>query len=123
MQAIHKTLIQKGSVKGLTITSELLPMQSPNGGMCVVFIFQNSVISHPQCFCIFSSEWRRSLKQDHLVCFLAGSLMLGATTTGIRGSHVSRPPKDGELNNVAREDWALGEEILRTCLDTHRTAT
>lgn len=49
--------------------------------------------------------------------------MLGATTTGIRGSHVSRPPKAGELNKAAREDWVLGEEILRTCLETHRTAT
>jgi hypothetical protein len=49
--------------------------------------------------------------------------MLGATTTGMRGLHVSRPPKDGELNHVAREDWVLGEEILRTCLDTHQTAT
>jgi len=123
MQAIHKTLVQKGSVQGLTITAELLPMHSPNGEMCVVCIFQNFVISHANASASFFSEWRRSLKQDHLVCFLAGSLMLGATTTGVRGSHVSRPPKDGELNNVAREDWALGEEILRTCLDTHRTAT
>lgn len=36
MQAIHKTLVQKGSVQGLTFTAELLPMRSPNSGVCVV---------------------------------------------------------------------------------------
>jgi hypothetical protein len=40
MQAIHKTLVQKGSVQGLTITAELLPMHSPNSGVYVV-LFSN----------------------------------------------------------------------------------
>jgi hypothetical protein len=71
----------------------------------------------------FYSNWQLSPKQDHLVCFLAGSLMLGATTTGMRGSHVSRPPNSAELTKTARAEWALGEELLKTCLETHKTAT
>lgn len=49
--------------------------------------------------------------------------MLGATTTGMRGAHVSRPPIGAELTRDARVDWAVGEEILRTCVETYKTAT
>jgi len=71
----------------------------------------------------FVSEWHLSPKQDHLVCFLAGSLMLGAATTGMRGAHVSRPPVSAELTVAARVEWTVGEELLRTCVETHNTAT
>jgi len=71
----------------------------------------------------FCSEWHLSPKQDHLVCFLAGSLMLGAATTGSRGAHVSRPPVSAELTVNARVEWTVGEELLRTCVETHKTAT
>jgi len=69
------------------------------------------------------SAWRLSPKQDHLVCFLGGSLMLGATTTGATGATVSIPPKAGELTTVAEAEWKLGEEIIKTCMATHETAT
>jgi len=69
------------------------------------------------------SNWHVSQKQDHLVCFLPGSLMLGAVRTGMRGTRVSRPPKSPELSKAARDEWNLGEELLRTCIETHRTAT
>ncbi len=37
-------------------------------------------------------SWRLTPKQDHLVCFLGGSLMLGATRTGVVTDRVSVPP-------------------------------
>ena len=65
-----------------------------------------------------SSGWRVSPKQDHLVCFLGGSLMLGATTTGTK-SPVSVPPDLTQLSEDAQADWKLGEALIETCVDTY----
>jgi mannosyl-oligosaccharide alpha-1,2-mannosidase len=66
--------------------------------------------------------WDLNHKQDHLVCFLAGSLMLGATTAGSRGA-VSVPPKMDELTRSGQRDWKTGVELLEGCMATHETAT
>ncbi|KDR68814.1 hypothetical protein GALMADRAFT_256675 [Galerina marginata CBS 339.88] len=101
MDAIHTTLVQKGMNNGLTYTTEVLPDRQQSGEV----------------------QWRLSPKQDHLVCFLAGSLMLGATTTGLAGSSVSVPPHPTELTATGRKDWQLGYELLETCIDTYKTPT
>ena len=62
-------------------------------------------------------------KQDHLVCFLGGSLMLGATTTGAMVDHVSIPPRTGELTDQGERDWLTGVELINTCMATHDTQT
>ena len=62
-------------------------------------------------------------KQDHLVCFLGGSLMLGATTADALIGTVSIPPKAEELTEQGRRDWRNGVELIRTCMETHDTAT
>ena len=63
-------------------------------------------------------------KQDHLVCFLGGAMMLGSTSTIDIFGDVSKrllPP----ISDVAtgdetdREDWRLGHELVRTCMDTY----
>ncbi|KAJ3564465.1 hypothetical protein NP233_g8277 [Leucocoprinus birnbaumii] len=101
MQGIHDRLLVKGAKKGLTFTAELIP--SPSRAS--------------------NEKYTVSLKQDHLVCFLGGSLMLGATTVGTRVAEPSRPPRENQLTSVGRRDWQTGYELLETCIDTHNTAT
>ncbi|EGG12305.1 family 47 glycoside hydrolase, partial [Melampsora larici-populina 98AG31] len=52
-------------------------------------------------------------KQDHLVCFLGGSLMLGVT----EGQPINTIPK--EMNEDQNEDWEIGKELIKTCVDTY----
>ncbi|KAJ7223606.1 glycoside hydrolase [Mycena pura] len=101
VQGIHDHLIQQTPVKKTTYTAELLPQGGPD----------------------WRTSWRVQHKQDHLVCFLAGALMLGATTAGARGTAVSVPPDMGELTKEGRRDWKTGVALLDGCLETHRTAT
>lgn len=72
---------------------------------------------------IESSKYTLSRKQDHLVCFLGGSLMLGAATVGTRVTQPSRPPREHELTDVGKRDWETGYQLIETCVDTHNTAT
>jgi mannosyl-oligosaccharide alpha-1,2-mannosidase len=61
--------------------------------------------------------WRRERKQDHLVCFLGGLLMLGATMGK------SYDPA-AMANDIDRRDWSLGQELTKTCMRTYaKTAT
>ncbi|KAH7104958.1 glycoside hydrolase [Auriculariales sp. MPI-PUGE-AT-0066] len=58
-------------------------------------------------------------KQDHLVCFLGGSLMLGATD----GAHAAIPPDLSKMSTNARRDWGTGQELIKTCMETHKSKT
>lgn len=49
--------------------------------------------------------------------------MLGATTTGALVEHVSIPPKSDELTQSGLRDWKTGVELIKTCMNTHDTAT
>ncbi|KAF8920792.1 glycoside hydrolase [Mucidula mucida] len=97
MQGVHNKLVQKSYRHNLTYIAELIR-------------------GHQR-------QWVVSPKQDHLVCFLAGSLMLGATTTGAVSSTVSIPPQMSELTEIGQRDWNTGVELLETCMETHRTET
>jgi len=101
MQAIHDNLVQKGVSVGLTHIMELIPSQKPDRQV----------------------EWKLSSKQDHLVCFLGGSLLLGAATTESIVLQVSKPPLASELTESGQKDWKLGIELIDTCMDTYETAT
>jgi len=101
MQGIHDHLVQKTPTRKLTYIAELFPK---------------------------GANWRTTFdlhhKQDHLVCFLAGSLMLGATTAGARTrGAVSIPPRMNELTKTGQRDWNTGVELLEGCMATHQTAT
>ena len=74
-------------------------------------------------FMVTTSEWRLTPKQDHLVCFLGGSLLLGATRTGALVQPVSVPPRPEELSEKGMRDWQTGVELVKTCMHTHDTAT
>lgn len=57
-------------------------------------------------------------KQDHLACFLGGSLMLGVT----EGQPIETREK--EMDEDQTEDWEIGKELIKTCVDTYeKTAT
>ncbi|KAF4605034.1 mannosyl-oligosaccharide alpha-1,2-mannosidase [Pleurotus pulmonarius] len=96
MQGLHDKLVHKTPTKHMTYIAELLP----SGG--------SYTLSH---------------KQDHLVCFLAGSLMLGATTVGAISGKVSLPPRMEELTPKGQRDWNTGVELLETCVHTYESET
>lgn len=54
------------------------------------------------------------LQQDHLVCFLAASLMLGVTDgTG------PVPPDTSAFTDDEQDDFFAGKALLRTCVNTY----
>ncbi|KAJ2936592.1 hypothetical protein H1R20_g509, partial [Candolleomyces eurysporus] len=101
MDAARTTLIRKGVNKGNIYTFELIPERQAEGGL----------------------NWRLYPKQDHLVCFLGGSLMLGAVRSRAFVDKVSVPPHADELSDIGKSDWALGYELIETCMDTYDSPT
>ncbi|KAG6835408.1 hypothetical protein H0H93_001765, partial [Arthromyces matolae] len=102
MTAIHNRLLQKSPENNLTYAVELIPAARRRGRV----------------------DWNTEQRQDHIACFIGGSLLLGATTSGASGPVVSVPPLDEELTESARRDWKTGLEFIDTCMDTYkRTAT
>ncbi|KAJ7288328.1 glycoside hydrolase family 47 protein [Mycena rebaudengoi] len=94
MDAIHKHLVKKSVGSNMIYTSELIPERHASGDV-----------------------------HDHLVCFLGGSLLLGATTTGALVQPVSIPPRPEELSESGKRDWKTGISLIKTCMDTHGTLT
>ncbi|KIP02174.1 glycoside hydrolase family 47 protein [Phlebiopsis gigantea 11061_1 CR5-6] len=101
MESIDKHLIRQSEQAKLVYTAELIPQHSHSGEVI----------------------WRLAPKQDHLVCFLGGSLMLGATLTGATTHPVSIPPHASQLTREGKRDWINGVELIRTCMKTHDTQT
>ncbi|PAV22655.1 glycoside hydrolase family 47 [Pyrrhoderma noxium] len=101
MDAVIKHLVQRSKLTGITYTAELIPERRQGGDMM----------------------WRLVPKQDHLVCFLGGSLMLGATQARALVDEVSVPPHPSELSPEGKRDWRIGVELIRTCMETHKTKT
>ena len=119
MDGIHNHLISKGQMSQLTYTSELIPERNAMGQMYV----PSSALVCQWVDHLSPSNWRLMPKQDHLVCFLGGSLMLGATVTGATHHPVSIPPRASELTKQGLRDWANGVELIKTCMKTHETKT
>jgi len=101
MTGIHTHLVKRGLFSQLLYIAELNPERTQNGEL----------------------GWRLTPKQDHLVCFLGGSLMLGATTSGALVHNVSIPPRTDELTEQGERDWLTGVELIDTCMATHDTQT
>ncbi|KAJ3770678.1 glycoside hydrolase family 47 protein [Lentinula raphanica] len=114
IQSIHDSLVQTTpgtrNMRNMTYIAELVPKNWFSGDPT------QYVLQH---------------KQDHLVCFLPGTLMLGATTVGaasgvrgVRKDAVSIPPRlEEELTPEGKRDWQTGVRLLETCMATHETAT
>ncbi|KAG8868620.1 mannosyl-oligosaccharide alpha-1,2-mannosidase, partial [Tulasnella sp. 331] len=101
MDSIHEHLLKRSPSRKLLYTSEFHNVRWPS------YDEQPDVAS-----------WHVEHKQDHLVCFLGGSLMLGATE-----AHTSIPPKARDLTRAAIRDWNSGQDLIETCMATHETAT
>ncbi|KAJ6535558.1 glycoside hydrolase [Mycena capillaripes] len=103
MDGVNEHLVKKTPTYGLTYMAELLPLRNDD--------WQTAWVSQP--------------KQEHLACFLAGSLMLGATTAHLRDSErpASVPPRMEELTATGQRDWKTGVAFLEGCMNTHKTAT
>ncbi|KAJ3739778.1 glycoside hydrolase [Lentinula detonsa] len=101
MAAVNEHLITKSPYTRMTYTSELVPERNSGGQL----------------------SWRLTPKQDHLVCFFGGSLMLGATITGASTIPMSIPPRQSEFTDHGKRDWKNGAELIKTCVDTHDTLT
>lgn len=123
---IHTHLIQRTPKKGVLYVAELNPEEGPNGDL-----YEGRTLRlhrHTNKAFFVCSSWRCEPKQDHLVCFLAGSLLLGAVSTRDGGAYewASVPPTEEELNvgdKRAARDWKTGLELLNTCMETHKTET
>ncbi|KAJ7276765.1 glycoside hydrolase [Mycena rebaudengoi] len=101
MQEIHDNLIQRTPTSNITYIAEFMPDDYDN----------------------WKTSWKLQHRQEHLACFLAGSLMLGAVTTGAVSALVSVPPRAGELSDIGMRNWQNGVDLLEGCMETHKTAT
>ncbi|GAA6025092.1 hypothetical protein JCM11491_004778 [Sporobolomyces phaffii] len=103
MGGIKKWLVKKSSGVGkegqgaLVYTAELQPRKNRMGEL----------------------EFLEVPKQDHLVCFLSASLLLGVSTSPDLARSLALPPLEEEFSEQAHDDWYLGKELLRTCVDTY----
>lgn len=120
INGVHTHLIKKSEKEKLTYTAEIIPERDRTGKMSVFLSSCCIFVSHFACL---RSTWRLLPKQDHLVCFFGGSLMLGAVTTGAVDYPTSIPPRTDELTPQGKRDWVSGAELVRTCMKTHETAT
>ncbi|KAB5593388.1 Mannosyl-oligosaccharide alpha-1,2-mannosidase [Ceratobasidium theobromae] len=98
MEAIRTNLLMTTPTNKIVHTGELQPTRS--GG------YQQH-------------EWKLVPKQDHLVCFLGGSLLLGVTD----GGRMSVPPNTSKFNKREMADWNMGVKLIEGCMKTHETAT
>ncbi|KAG9095506.1 mannosyl-oligosaccharide alpha-1,2-mannosidase [Ceratobasidium sp. 392] len=96
MAALHKRLVFRTPLNHLTYIAELEATHSAR----------------------ITEKWRVSAKQDHLVCFLGGSLLLGVT----EGRSLNSVDIQSRTARYTK-DWRVGKELTRTCMDTHKTQT
>ncbi|GAA5950758.1 hypothetical protein JCM8115_004964 [Rhodotorula mucilaginosa] len=94
MRGIAQHLVKKSTTRGLVYTSELLPRRNAATG-------QIELVDTP--------------KQDHLVCFLGATLLLGVTD----GNTLPVPPDESQFDEHETDDWYLGKQLIRTCVDTY----
>ncbi|GAA5821417.1 hypothetical protein JCM11251_004613 [Rhodosporidiobolus azoricus] len=95
MQGIKKNLLAKSATQGLVYTNELLPARGMSGQF----------------------ELRLTPKQDHLVCFLGATFLLGVTEAA-----VPLPPNESTFSDKQTDDWYAGKALIKTCVDTYTSS-
>lgn len=74
-------------------------------------------VAIPFSNCLSHTNLSLDSQQDHLVCFLGGSLLLGVT-----GGRGPVPPDVSSFTAVETDDFYVGASLIRTCVETY-TAT
>ena len=113
MGGIKKHLLGQTSKSGIIFTQELHPARHPKSqDPCVVFPLLSGFVDAKS-----TRTWQVVPKQDHLVCFLGGSFLLGITEGGRRSVNWQK------LDTRDAEDFNVGRGIIEACMKTHETAT
>ncbi|KAA1103445.1 mannosyl-oligosaccharide alpha-1,2-mannosidase [Puccinia graminis f. sp. tritici] len=89
--------------EAMTGVKEELVRETPGG---VVYVGE----LHPS-----RKSYRFLPKQDHLVCFLGGLLLLGVT----EGDRTLQDQDVLKLPDSNQEDWVLGKELIKSCVNTY----
>ncbi|GAA5979464.1 hypothetical protein JCM11641_005403 [Rhodosporidiobolus odoratus] len=95
MDGVKKHLLKTSPVKRLVYTSELQPKRAQSGQF----------------------ELSDTPKQDHLVCFLGASLLLGVTEAA-----GPLPPDESAFTDAQADDWYAGRALIKTCVDTYTSS-
>lgn len=124
MTGIKNKLVQRTKASGMVYTAELAYQRS-GGKQCVPrppsATPLSPLVQLLTLVCVISQlrrGWNLNPKQDHLVCFLGGSLMLGVTE-----ARLSIPPNPKEFSKADLEDWYVGTGLIDTCVETYNTKT
>lgn len=99
-QVVYKEMYDRA----MTGVKEELARETPEGA-----VYVGELVRQGSSY-VFAS------KQDHLVCFLGGTLMLGVT----EGRGALTEDEVEEMPDQAQEDWSFGKELIRTCVDTYQ---
>jgi len=94
---IHRNLITRTLTSGMMHTVEMFPQKGADDR---------------------SLTWRKLAKQDHLVCFIGGLFLLGATE-----GKGPIPPDITTFGENELRDWRNGIGMIKGCMETHRTLT
>ncbi|KAJ9100530.1 hypothetical protein QFC21_003573 [Naganishia friedmannii] len=95
MMGIKRLMMARTPREGILHTLELVPERGRDG----------------------SPNWMTVMKQDHLVCFLGGSFLLGITEGGKKHTNWRK------LNDTDALDYIAGTGIIDSCIETYQTAT
>ncbi|KAJ9113514.1 hypothetical protein QFC20_001865 [Naganishia adeliensis] len=95
MNGIKHLMMARTPREGILHTLELAPRRGPDG----------------------SPNWYPLMKQDHLVCFLGGSFLLGITEGGRK--HIDWRT----LDDKDHLDYLAGTGIIDSCTESYNTAT
>lgn len=98
MDGVRNLLMDRTPRQELLFTRELSPQRTAEGGM----------------------TWISTNKQDHLVCFLGGSFLLGMYEGGRKMLDWSRVP---EMEHRDKLDYIAGTGLIDSCVETYNTAT
>lgn len=110
MDGIKKHLIGRTRKSNLMFTQELHPAKHPETGeQCV----RSSQSSARTLRVLISRTWKVVPKQDHLVCFLGGSFLLGVTEGNRREVDWKK------LDSRDKVDMVVGKGIIEGCMRTY----
>ncbi|KAG7530912.1 hypothetical protein FFLO_04735 [Filobasidium floriforme] len=92
MKGIEQVLMNRSAKQGLVFTHELGPQRGRDG----------------------IPQWMIRPKQDHLVCFLGGSMLLG-----VASAYPNNQPVWSQLTPSQKIDYAAGKGLIETCVNTY----